>query len=253
MTDFTPLVIFGLLLVRIGLLMATTPLFGSTWAPTQVKVGLTAILAFVLMPFVAVPAMNTPAELTLAIAHEAAVGLALSFSVRILVAAAELGGYLVGFQIGFSYAGIIDPQSGVRNNILAVLYGSLTAIVLLGVNLHHQVIRLLATTYVTVPVSASVSVTPSIVETVIRMLGLIFTTGVQLAAPIVLVVLFVEVVMGVISRAAPSLNLMVIGAPMRLLVGLAALGAAIQVVPGVVTHMSTWAMELSAQLAFALR
>ena len=251
--DFTPLVVFGVLLVRVGMLVATAPLLGSTWAPVQVKVGLTAILAFVLMPFVALPTLATPAALTMVIAHEAMVGLALSFSVRILLAAAELGGYMVGFQLGFGYAAVIDPQSGVRNNLLAVLYGSLTALVLLGSNLHHQLIRLLAATYESVPVAATLAVRQSVVETVIRMLALIFTTGAQLAAPIVLVLLFVELVMGLITRAAPSLNLMVIGAPMRLIVGLAALGVAIQVVPGVMTRVSTWGMELGAQLALGFR
>jgi len=251
--DFTPLVVFGVLLVRVGMLVATAPLLGSTWAPVQVKVGLTAILAFVLMPFVTLPTLATPAALTMVIAHEAMVGLALSFSVRILLAAAELGGYMVGFQLGFGYAAVIDPQSGVRNNLLAVLYGSLTALVLLGSNLHHQLIRLLAATYESVPVAATLAVRQSVVETVIRMLALIFTTGAQLAAPIVLVLLFVELVMGLITRAAPSLNLMVIGAPMRLIVGLAALGVAIQVVPGVMTRVSTWGMELGAQLALGFR
>ena len=251
--DFTPLVAFGVLLVRVGMLVATTPLLGGTWAPVQVKVGLTAILAVVLMPLVALPSLSTPAALTMVIAHEAVVGVALSFSVRILVAAAELGGYLVGFQLGFSYAGIIDPQSGVRNNVLAVLYGSLTALTLLGTNLHHQIIRLLAATYVSVPVAPTLAVQPSIVDTVMRMLALIFTTGAQLAAPIVLVLLSVELVMGVITRAAPSLNLMVIGAPLRLVVGLAALGIAIQVVPPVMARVSTWGLELSAQLALAFR
>jgi len=251
--DFTPLVVFGVLLVRIGMLVATAPLLGSTWAPLQVKVGLAAILAVVLMPFVALPTLATPAALTMVIAHEAMVGLALSFSVRILLAAAELGGYMVGFQLGFGYAAVIDPQSGVRNNLLAVLYGSLTALVLLGTNLHHQLIRLLASSYVSVPVAATLAVRQSVVETVIRMLALIFTTGAQLAAPIVLVLLFVELVMGLITRAAPSLNLMVIGAPMRLMVGLAALGVAIQVVPTVMTRVSTWGMELGAQLAHGFR
>ena len=251
--DFTPMVAFGVLLVRIGMLVATAPLLGSTWAPMQVKVGLTAILAVVLMPFVTLPTLATPAALTVVVAHEAMVGLALSFSVRILLAAAELGGYMVGFQLGFGYAAVIDPQSGVRNNLLAVLYGSLTAWVLLGTNLHHQIIRLLAATYVSVPVAATLAVSQSVVDTVVRMLGLIFTIGAQLAAPIVLVLLFVELVMGLISRAAPSLNLMVIGAPLRLLVGLASLGVAIQVVPSVMTRVSTWGMDLSAQLALAFR
>ena len=61
MMDFTPLVTFGVLLVRVGMLVATTPLFGGTWAPMQVKVGLTAILAIVVTPFVALPSLATPA------------------------------------------------------------------------------------------------------------------------------------------------------------------------------------------------
>ena len=60
------------------------------------------------------------ASLLLIAAREFLVGFALALAVRVLLAAAELGGYLVGFQIGFSYAGIVDPQSGVRNNVLAI-------------------------------------------------------------------------------------------------------------------------------------
>jgi flagellar biosynthetic protein FliR len=252
-TDLGALVLFGVLLVRVGMLVATTPLFGGTWALPQVKVGLTVILAVVLMPFVTVPAIATPAGLTLVIAREAAVGLALSMSVRILLSAAELAGYLAGFQLGFGYAGIIDPQSGVRNNVLAVLYASLTTLVLLGANLHHQVIRLLLATYETVPIAAATAVGPSSPETITQMLGLIFTTGARLAAPIVLVLLFVELVMGVVSRAAPSLNLMVIGAPLRLIVGLFALGLSIQVVPGVMARASALGLDLGARLALAFR
>jgi flagellar biosynthesis protein FliR len=252
-TDFTPLVLFGVLLVRVGMLVATTPLLGGSWAPPQLKVGLTVILAAVLMPFVTLPAIATPAELTLVVAHEAVIGLALAMGVRILLSAAELAGYLVGFQLGFGYAGIIDPQSGVRNNVLAVLYASMTTLVLLGTNLHHQVIRLLLATYETVPVAPATAAHSSGVEAVTRMLGLVFTTGAQLAAPIVLVLLFVELVMGVVSRAAPSLNLMVIGAPLRLIVGLFALGLSIQVVPGVMARASAWGLELGARLAMAFR
>jgi flagellar biosynthetic protein FliR len=251
--DFSPIVLFGILLVRIGLVVATTPVFGGTWAPMQVKVGLTAILALLMMPFVAVPTIGSGGELALIVAHEAVIGLALSFGIRVLVAAAELGGYLIGFQIGFSYAGIIDPQSGVRNNVLAVMYGTLTLLAIFANNLHHQLIRLMASTYVAVPVTASANVNESMVGTVMKMFGTIFTLGAQFAAPVVLVLLLVEVVMGVVTRAAPSLNLMIIGAPIRLLVGLFALGGAIQVIPSLINRTAGWSLELAAQLAHSFR
>jgi flagellar biosynthetic protein FliR len=251
--DLGALAAFGIVLVRIGMLVAATPLFGGTWAPAQVKVGLTVMLALVVMPLVSLPALDTPAAIALATAHEALVGLALSFSARVLLSAAELGGYLIGFQLGFGYAAIVDPQSGVRNNLLAALYGTLTLVAFLAANVHHAVIRLLVASYDSVPVVTVAAVDKSLVQTVARMLGLLFTTGAQLAAPVVLVLVIVELVMGVISRAAPSLNLQVIGAPLRLIVGLFALGTAISIVPAVVTRLSGWGVELSAHLAVAFR
>lgn len=251
--DFTPLVLFGIVLIRVGTIVAMTPIFGTSWAPAQVKVGLSAILAIALMPFVPVQQVATPAALTLVVVHEAVIGLAIASSVRILVGAAEFGGYLVGFQLGFAYAAVVDPQSGVRNNVLAALYGSLAMLVLFGTDVHHQVIRLLLASYDTVPVAVATGIHGSLVETVTRMLGLVIVVGAQLAAPVVLALLLVELVMGVITRAAPSLNLATVGAPLRLLVGLTALATAIQVVPGVVARTAGWGVELGARLALAFR
>jgi len=251
--DFGPLVLFGIVLVRIGLVIATTPVFGGTWAPMQVKVGLTMVLSLLLMPLIPMPPVASGGQLALIVAHEAVIGLALSFGIRALVAAAELGGYLIGFQIGFSYAGIIDPQSGVRNNVLAVTYGLITLLTIFVANLHHEVIRLMAATYVALPVTPSASVDPSLVSTIMKLFGTVFTLGAQFAAPVVLVLLLVEVVMGVVTRAAPSLNLMVIGAPIRLLVGLFSLSIAVQVVPSLINRTAGWSLELAAQLALAFK
>lgn len=253
MIDFAPLVVFGVLLVRVGMVVALTPVFGGTWAPPQIKVGLTVVLAVMLAPLVPLPSVDNAATLAAIVAHETVIGLALSMGIRVLVAAAELGGYLVGFQIGFSYAGIVDPQSGVRNNVLAVLYSSLTLFAVFGANLHHQMLRLLVATYDAVPVAPHGGVNESLVESVMRLTGGIFLLGAELAAPVVLVLVLVEVVMGVVSRAAPSLNLMVIGAPVRLLVGLFALSAALEVVPGVITRSAMMSLELASRLALAFK
>jgi flagellar biosynthetic protein FliR len=251
--DFGSLVLFGIVLVRVGTVIATTPVFGGTWAPMQIKIGLTIVLSLLLMPLVPMPPITSAGELALIVAHEAVIGLALSFGVRALVAGAELGGYLIGFQIGFSYAGIVDPQSGVRNNVLAVSYGLITLLTIFVADLHHQVIRLMAATYVAVPVIPPTAVDQSMVGTVMKLLGTVFTLGAQFAAPVVLVLLLVEVVMGVVTRAAPSLNLMVIGAPVRLLVGLFALSIAIQVVPSLINRTAGWSLELAAELAHSFK
>ena len=85
------------------------------------------------------------------------------------------------------------------------------------------------------------------------LLGLLFVFGTQVAAPIVIVLLVVEVAIGLISRAAPALNLMVLGFPIRLLAGLIALAAAIGVVPSALSRLVVPALEMAGRLAFAFR
>ncbi len=252
MIDIAPLAQVGLLLGRPGMLVVATPVLGGTFAPPSVKVGLTLILAILLYPVVTVPALDSPGALAVVLARESAIGFALAMSVRLLVAAAELAGYLAGFQVGFAVAEVIDPLSGVRNNLLALLYGSLTAFVFLAIDGHHLLLRALVASYGALPIGFGYP-SASLPETVARMLGIVFLLGVQLAAPIMVVALLVELSMGLFTRAAPALNLMVIGFPLRLLAGLLALGLAIQVVPGVVSRFVEPVFEQATQAALAFR
>jgi flagellar biosynthetic protein FliR len=88
---------------------------------------------------------------------------------------------------------------------------------------------------------------------VMRLLGVVFLVGAQLAAPVVIVMLVAELALGLLARAAPTLNLMAQGFPVRLLVGLLALAAMIRVVPGVVASAVPGALELAVRTAAAFR
>lgn len=243
---------FGLLVVRPGLLVATAPVFGGQHVPAKVRIGLAVLLSLALAPVVPMPDGFGAAGLVMVVASEAIIGIALALGLRVLIAAAELAGHMAGFQLGLSYASVIDPQSGVRNNVVAALYGNLALITFLGINGHHQLIRALAASYESLPIGAA-GLGGAFAPLVSHMLGLVFVTGARLAAPVVTAVLLVEILMGLIARAAPSLNLLVVGTPMRLLVGLLALAAGIQVVPGVVASSATPALEAGYRLMRAVR
>jgi flagellar biosynthetic protein FliR len=252
MNDPFTLVGIGIILVRPGVLVVATPLFGGTFVPPQVRIALTVILGVLLLPAVRVPETLSPAAVALIVAGEAVIGLALSMSIRVLVAGAELAGHVAGFQIGISYAALIDPMTGARNNILSMLYGSLAIIAFLGVNGHHAMLRVLASSYEALPPGAW-HVGPGMAASVARLLGIVFSLGVQLAMPLVIVLLMVEIVLGLVSRVAPALNLMVIGFPIRLGVGLLALAVAIQVVPGAIQRYAPAAFDAAVRLAWSPR
>ena len=246
--DHEPVVRFALLLVRPGMVVMLAPGLGGRQIPAPVKIGLTVLLALGLLPVVALPAPVDGAGLPIVVLHEVAVGLAIAFTVQALIAGVEFAGHLSSSQIGFSYGATVDPASGVRSTVLVSLYGALATVTFLGVNGHHAVLRALAASYGSVPVSAG-QVSVSLVDAVRDLLGMVFVVGLRLAAPVLVVLLIVELAVGLISRAAPSLTFMVIGYPLRIVIGLFVVATLIYSVPSVTASMIERALVLGARTA----
>lgn len=252
MIDVTALVRLALLLVRPGTLVLASPAFGGIYAPAPVKIGLTVLVALALLPVVQVPVDSSAIGLAALVFHEFGIGLALAMAIRALTAAAELGGHLIGFQMGLSYSAIVDPQSGVRNNIMATLYANIALIMFFLVNAHHAFLRALRDSYETLPLGSG-TIGAALPQAVVGLLGLIFTFGVRLAAPIVVVLVVSEVVMALVSRSAPALNLMVIGAPIRLLIGLILLGLVMPSAINMLGGLAGTALQAGVRTAGAFR
>ena len=236
--DFAPVARFGILLVRPGALLLTVPGFSGATIPAMARIGLTVLLAAALAP--AVPLPQGP---------DAGVVLVLA---RALIAGAELAGHICSQQIGFSYGATIDPVGGTRNAALASLYGLLATFTWLAMDGHHLLFRALHASYTALPIGGG-GIDASLVASVREVLALVFVTGVRLAAPVVAVILLVEVALGIISRSAPALNFFVIGYPVRLIVGLAVVAVTIGTVPGVTRALVERVVTAAAGMAAAFR
>lgn len=243
---------FALLLIRPGALVTSAPALGMLFTPVPVKAGLVAVLALALFPLVETPEAAGTTALGVIAARETAIGLALGFSVRLFIAGAEMAGHLTGFQLGFAYASLVDPASGVRNNIIAALYGSIALLVFLGTNAHHMLIGALALSYDALPVGVG-GVDASIVEVAMDMAGVVFGLGARLAAPVVVVLIIVEIALGLMSRAAPALNILMMGFGVRVLVGLAVLAAVLGLLPIALEEAIPGVLQLAARTASAFR
>jgi flagellar biosynthetic protein FliR len=250
--DFSRVAAFGLMLARPGMIIGTAPAFGGAFAPPHVRIGLTMLLAVTMAPTVALPPVGSSTALTLVVMRELAIGLAIGLSMRALIAGAEMAGHLTATQIGFTYGAVVDPQSGVRNNILAVLYANLALVTFLAIDGHHALIRALASSYEALPIGVS-GVDASLVQAVTDMLGVVFVLGVRFAMPVIIVLLVVELAMGLISRTAPLLNLLVVAMPIRLVIGLLVVLTVVPATPGVVRRFAAVALDLGAALASAFR
>ena len=223
--DFAAIARFGILLVRPGALMLVAPGLGGLAVPTLARIALTVLLAAALAPTVVIPA-GPDAGLAIVVLRETAIGLSLGFTARALIAGAELAGHICSQQIGFSYAATVNPEAGVRNAAIASLYGLLATLTWLAIDGHHLLLRALHASYTGLPIGAG-SIDASLLAAIREIFALVFVTGVRLAAPIVAVILLIEIALGLISRTAPAMNFYIVGYPVRLIVGLAVLGATI--------------------------
>jgi flagellar biosynthetic protein FliR len=250
--DLSPVVRFALLLIRPGMVVMLAPGLGGRQIPAMAKIGLTVLLALGLLPAVQVPESVAASGLVVVVLHEVAVGLALAFVLQALVAAAEFAGHLSSYQIGFSYGATIDPTSGVRSTLLVSLYGMLATLAFFAVNGHHALLRALSQSYAGLPIGAG-QVSESLVTAVRDIFALVFVVGVRLAAPVLIVLVIVELAIGLISRSAPSLTFIVIGYPIRTILGLVVVAALIYTVPAVVVATLESALMLAGRTAAAFR
>jgi flagellar biosynthetic protein FliR len=250
--DLSVLARIALLLIRPGMLVMLAPGFGGTYLDAKTKVGLTALIAIGLLPTVPVSGSAIATPLTIVVAREVAIGLSIAFVLRALMSGAEFAGHLSAHQIGFSYGATVDPQSGVRNNMLASFYGMLATLGFLAINGHHTMLRALAASYAQLPIGAG-HIDGSLVDAVREVLALVFSVAVRLAAPIVAILLVVEMVMGLISRAQPALHIMTIGYPIRIVVGLLVLGLIVGTIPAVTNSLLEAALRIAGHAAASFR
>ena len=252
MNGFESIAGLSMLLVRPGMLIIATPFLGGTYAPAQIRIGLTVLLAILLAPFVRVPSALPVAGLAVVLMREVAIGLALAFAIRVLIVAAEFAGHFMGYQIGLSLGSLIDPQTGVRNTTLALLYANVAVVICLATNAHHALLRALAESYQALPIGIG-GVDASLVGNISRLLGLVFVLGVRIAAPVVIVMLLVEIGLALLARVAPALNVMTAGAPVRLAVGLLVVAATVSILPVIISRSLPVVFEAATALAGAFR
>jgi len=215
--------IAGLLwpLARIMALIAAAPLFGNSAVPVRIKLSLGILLTMIVAP--AVPAGPAADPLSLAglliLAQEMLVGLAMGFTIRIIFAAVEMAGEISSLTMGLGFATFFDPNTQGRSSAISQFLSLVATMAFLAVNAHLVLLAALVESFTTLPISAS-PIYGGGFKQLADWGGTIFSTGVQLSLPIVAALLITNVALGILTRAAPQLNLFGIGFPITLGVGL---------------------------------
>lgn len=166
---------------------------------------------------------NDPQALAVAI-QQVGVGLAIGFAVRVVFSAVELAGEVVGFQMGLNFAAFFDPAIGAQSSAVARFFGQMASMLFLAMNGHLMVIFAISRSFRSFPVDQN------FLETLSRMklhrLGTdLFASALWIALPMVGMLMFVNLALGIVSRVAPQMNIFAVGFPITLVVGLIGIAA----------------------------
>ena len=202
-------------------LFTALPVLGSRTVPARVRVALATFIALASqasLPAMPAVALDSPLALTL-VAQQLVIGLSLGFAVRLVFAAVEFAGEIIGLQMGLNFAGFFDPLSASTATATSRFFGTLVAWLFIAINGHLLVVMALVHSFSAFPVG------PDPFAFVRTMLphqwgAEVFATGLWIALPLVTLLLFVNLVLGAISRVAVQINIFAIGFPVTLGMGL---------------------------------
>jgi flagellar biosynthetic protein FliR len=202
-------------------LFTALPVLGARSVPNRVRIALAAFIALAaqpsLPPIEPVP-LDSPQALLL-VAQQLVIGLSLGFAVRLVFAAVEFAGEIIGLQMGLNFAGFFDPLSASTATAASRFFGTMVAWLFIVANGHLLVIGALVHSFTAFPVGPEPFAFLHQVQPQ-RWGAEIFSTGLWIALPLVTMMIFVNLVLGAISRVAPQINIFAIGFPVTLGVGL---------------------------------
>lgn len=211
-------------MVRVGAAFMAAPVFGAVAVPLNVRVVLTGAVAILSMQAapIAVPGEIFVLTTMLSVMAEALVGLALGFILQIAFAAPLVASEVIGTSMGLSFATAINPQTGQSSPALGQFLTVLLTLLFLAVDGHLVLVELVVRSYELLPPGAA-WLSPDRLMNIVLFGGYAFLAGLLLSLPVGFLLLCLNIVVGMLSRSAPALNLFAIGIPASLAMGVLAL------------------------------
>ena len=227
--SFSQLEQFIFIFIRIGAIMMLAPVFGYRSVPLRCRIGFSLLLAYLLFPIVYDVRLYVSPQLVafaMAVIQEVVIGLIIGFATTLLFAGVQLSGQIIGIQMGFTIANIIDPQSQMQTSVISQFKYLLVLFIFLAIDGHHFLLRATAASFEAIPL-LKVTLSDTLISQIIRMSAEVIVIGIKIGAPTMASLLLVEMGMGIIARAVPQMNIFIVGLPLKIGIGLLALGTSL--------------------------
>ncbi len=258
MTEATFLNAFGLFLMalmRFSAFFINIPVFGDTFIPNQHKAAISGLAALIILPTLMttqqMPQLTIFGYGVMAV-KEIFLGFSLGYVVLIITSVLRMGGAIIGMQIGFSFVQVADPSSNQSMGLISEFFQLAGTLCFLIINGHLVMFNAFYRSFSMVP-PGKIFFSGGVFEEIIKYTSMIFFCGIQLAMPIIAVILLGDVALGIIARTVPRMNIFQLGFALKILGGMVVL---MKIFPSLIDLIRNW-LELSVTkvefLLFALK
>jgi len=211
-------------LVRTAGMVAVAPVFGARMVPMRIRVVVVLALTWIILPLVPPVPPIDPLSLPgmLVTAQQLLIGIVMGFAVQLVFAALVVGGQIIAMSMGLGFASMVDPQNGIQVPVLSQYYIMFGTLAFLAMNGHLALVELLVQSFHSLPVGSG---WPSALS-LWQLAGWgkqMFAGGLHIALPTVAAIMVTHLAFGVVTRAAPQLNIFAVGFPVVMLLGFIAM------------------------------
>lgn len=247
------IVAFLAISVRITGLLLFAPFFGSMSVSPQIKAGLVVAFSVLLYPIASRRLMTLDlGHWPAVVVGELLIGAAMGIATNLVFDAVQMAGQVLSIQMGFSLATLLDPQTQADSTVVAMFHQTIAMLIFLRMDVHLWLLEAIGRSFELLPPGA-MHLTAAFTMLAVRAGGEVFVLGLQMAAPVFSATLLTDFALGLLGRASPNMPLMLLGPPVKMLLGLAVLFAALKYWPAMLANFFESSMNLSNHLLLVAR
>ena len=211
-----------LVLIRMSGLFILSPVFGRQNMPALFKIGFAFCLTLIYITAtesLAVDYQDSMVLYVIYVVKELAIGIIMGYVTYIIMSGIYLAGQIIDNQIGFGYANVLDPITNIQVPLTSNFYYTYIILIFLLINGHHMIIRALFYSYKVIPLG-QLTFSADVIQELGSLMAEMFAIALRISAPIIAAVFIADVVLGVLSKTIPEMNVFVLGMPIKVMLGL---------------------------------
>lgn len=230
-----------LVLVRMSGLFILSPVFGRQNMPVLMKIGFAFFLTLIYVTAtgnLTVDYQDSMVLYVVFLAKELAIGIIMGYVTYIIMSGIYLAGQVIDAQVGFGFANVLDPITNIQVPLTSNFYYTYIILVFLLINGHHMLIRALFYSFSVLPMGA-LTFSSDVIHELTDLMAEMFEIGLRISAPIIAAVFIVDVVLGILSKTIPEMNVFMLGMPIKIFVGLIIIMITLSGAPAIAEGLTT--------------